>query len=178
MHNDTTSWVRCPNCISLDLDEFVDGSVRCDNCGMDLKQLMDLSAPDPRRTCPFIRYWCCRGHRARPAGRSLVSKAVRRTTTATNAGIPLLAIKRRACADGFPVAASPGSATDASGPHRFAVGERGVCTDTQGIRLVGGGPFALLEVIDIHPNGDLDVARTDDGTIWMGVPQRAILHLA
>jgi hypothetical protein len=89
----------------------------------------------------------------------------------------LLMIKRRVRADGFPVEASPGSASPDGGRGGLSVGDRGVCVGDGGVRLVGGDPFTLLQVTAVRASGQVDVAAVHDGTLWAGVPQDSLLRL-
>lgn len=178
MHSDSTDWVRCPNCNSIDVDEFVDGTSRCENCGLDVTGLDGHAAPRPEDEVPLIYpvlVWSWAP--CQKCGSTHGEPGRPEDNVCWECGTPLVAIKRRACAEGFPVDAPTGTAADNSADHRFAVGDRGVSTAHR-VRLVGGGPFTLLQVINVRPNGDLDVAATEDGTIWMGVPRQDLLSLA
>ena len=179
-NDDTRARVRCAACNSLDIDELADGSVRCDNCGADLTRFDGQAEADAEPDAGVLLIYPLLIWSWAPCqkcGSTHGESGGPEDSTCWECGAALLALKRRACAEGFPIDASPGTATEESREHHFAVGDRGVST-AHSVDLVGGGPFTLLQVIHVRLNGDLDVAATADGTIWMGIPQRDLLHLA
>ncbi len=66
------------------------------------------------------------------------------------------------------------AAPDQEGAHTFVVGDYRVCTRSH---LVGGGPFMLLRVMEIRLGGVPDVASTEHGAIWDGVPSGSMLFM-
>jgi hypothetical protein len=183
----TNEWARCTACNSLDVDEFADGTARCENCGDQVTRQSDLPthARDHSEDEGLVIYpvlvlaWAV----CQTCGSTEGETGDPEDDHCRDCGAALVPLKRRARAEGFPfpedeATAEPGpEVTPDATSHQFAIGDRGVCTGVKGIRLGGGGPFTELRVTNIRPNGDLDVAGTADGTVWMGIPADAVLHL-
>lgn len=165
--------VRCTDCNAIDADEYLDGTARCANCGMPL--IPDTAAPKGEGQVIFpLLVWSWSP--CQTCGSTDGEHGNAEDDVCRECGTTLAPIKRRAVAEGFPVRASPGSASPEDARLPLEVGDRGVCVGGN-VQLIGAGPFTLLQVTAVRVGGDVDVAAVHDGTQWAAVPQDALLQL-
>ncbi len=161
-------------CNAIEADEWADGTASCANCGATLS--LDAPAQDSEGLTIYpVLAWSWAP--CQTCGSTDGDHGDPEDDHCRECGAGLMPIKRRVVADGFPIIASPGSASPEDVQRGLEVGDRGVCGGGGGVWLVGGGPFTLLEVTAIRATGKLDVAAVHDGTVWVGVPPDSFLLL-
>lgn len=166
--------VRCADCNAIDADEWADGTASCANCGAALSPHTPPPNSEVVTIYPVLAWsWAP----CQTCGSTHGEQGGQEDDHCWECGAGLLPIKRRAIADGFPLNASPGSASPEGVRGGLAVGDRGVCIGDGGVRLAGADPVTLLQVTAIRASGELDVAAVHDGTLWVGVPQDSLLQL-